>query len=57
MSIAGIIHFRFAHRKSWNCDRFCETEQELNEWLDHEQNVGNNIRKIGPNEYIVKIED
>lgn len=57
MSIAGIIHFRFAHRKSWNCDRFCETEQELNEWLDHERNVGNTIRKIGHYEYIVKIED
>ena len=57
MNIAGIIHFRYSRKNSWNCSRVCETEQELNEWLDHERNVGNTIRKIGPYEYIVKIED
>lgn len=56
MAYLAIMHFRYKHHKSWNCEKFFDSPEDLKVWIDHEKKVGNPIKQTGPNEYTVKVD-
>lgn len=38
------IRFIYTDRPSWNCSRFCESIEEYNMWVEHEQKYGNKLK-------------
>ena len=49
-----VIKFIYKHKKSWNCERVCETREEFERRVSHELEYGNKIvyTKQGCNCYI-----
>ena len=56
MASLAIMHFRYKHHKSWNCEKSFDRQEDLQEWLDHERKVGNPVKQTGPNEDTVTVD-